>query len=101
MDFRTDQKPNDKPLSGIVALGVFSFGCYLLVGAYFSWVDSTWPSFLPPQLDVFGLLFRVFGEEVGARVGAIFLALLGTFFTVGAAVAHQRAEGQIRQTDMS
>ena len=98
MNLQIKPQPTDKPLSGMVALGVFIFGCFLLVGAYFSWVDSTWPSFLPPQLDIFGLLFRVFGEEVGARVGAIFLAFLGIFFALGAAVAQVRA-AQRRETD--
>jgi hypothetical protein len=91
MNSPIDPHSSAKPLSGLVALGVFGFGCYLLLGAYFAWVDTRWPSFLPPQFDILGLLFRMFGEEVGARIGAVFLGLLGVFFALGAAVAQARS----------
>ncbi|HEX8611002.1 MAG TPA: hypothetical protein VF800_06900 [Telluria sp.] len=96
INLQKEPQPTEKPLSGLVTLGMFSFGCYLLLGAYFSWVESTWPSFMPPQLDIFGLLFRLFGDEVGAKIGAIFLAILGIFFALGAAVAQFRIT-QVRE----
>lgn len=70
-----------KKITGVLeVLFIFSFGCYLLYGAYFGLIYAKWPYFMPPQLDIFGLIFTVFGEQAGAYVGACFLGLLGLFF---------------------
>jgi hypothetical protein len=59
------------------SLFVVSFGLYLLLGAYFAWRDAKWPIFMPPQLDLIGLLLGAFVSPLGAYLGASFLALLG------------------------
>jgi hypothetical protein len=58
---------------------MFAMGVYVLFGAFFAATESTWPVFMPPQLDVFCLAFRLFGKEAGALTGAIFLGIVGFF----------------------
>lgn len=64
-------------LSSSQSFFLFCFGVYLLFGAYVTWRDAKWPIFMPPQLDIIGLLLGAFGNPVGAYLGAAFLALLG------------------------
>lgn len=73
----SNYRPTEKPLNVMVLLVLIAFGLYLLFGAYFLWRYTKWPIFLPPQLDLFGLLFSLFGEKIGAYIGAIFLTVLG------------------------
>lgn len=61
----------------LVCLFFIAFGIYLLAGAYSAASSGEWPIFMPPQIDLFGLLFRIFGKPWGGYVGALFLALLG------------------------
>lgn len=56
------------------------FGTYLLAGAYWAASKGEWPFFMPPQIDIFGVLFSILGKPWGAYVGALFLVLLGVFF---------------------
>jgi xanthosine utilization system XapX-like protein len=86
-----------KSTSGLMSIFLFGFGCYLLIGAYFALVDLAWPPFMPPQLDIFGLFFKIFGEDNGARIGALFLALLGAFFTVGTCIAYARNKRKLKE----
>lgn len=88
---------SEKSTSGLMSIFLFGFGCYLLAGAYFALVDLAWPPFMPPQLDIFGLFFRMFGKEKGARIGAFFLTLLGAFFTVGTCSAYARSRRKIKE----
>lgn len=60
-----------------VSLGAIAFGLYFLIGAYVGASHAEWPIFMPPQIDLFGLLFSVFGKPLGAYLGAMFLAVLG------------------------
>jgi hypothetical protein len=58
-------------------VGLFAFSAYLLAGSYYGLTHAKWPFFMPPQLDVFGFLFGLFGEQVGGYVGGGLLGLLG------------------------
>jgi hypothetical protein len=62
--------------TGLV-LGLFAFSAYLLAGSYYGLTRAKWPFFMPPQLDLFGLLFGLFGEHAGGYVGGGLLGLLG------------------------
>ena len=63
------------------------FGIYLLAGATSAALQGKWPIFLPPQLDVLGLLLSILGSPLGAYIGALFLSLLGgAFLWLGAAL---------------
>jgi hypothetical protein len=80
MPIQVRQKNNG--LSTVQAFGMFAFGVYLLVGAYHGFNYAKWPFFMPPQLDIFGLLFGLFGEQVGGYVGGGLLGVLGLFFAL-------------------
>lgn len=72
-----DGSPKSSRVAALIAIAI---GCYFLIGAYFSWRDAKWPVFMPPQLDILGLLFELFGRPTGAYVGAGFLFVLGLLF---------------------
>ena len=72
---RIPSKDGDSPI-GLV-FGLFAFAAYLLAGSYYGLTYAKWPFFMPPQLDVFGLLFGLFGEQAGGYVGGGLLGLLG------------------------
>jgi hypothetical protein len=75
----------DSKISASLTLQAFlmlAFGVYLLSGAYYGFTYAKWPYFMPPQLDVFGLLFGFLGEQVGGYVGGGLLGLLGLFFAL-------------------
>jgi len=59
------------------AFGLIAFGAYLLAGSYYGLTYAKWPFFMPPQLDIFGLLFGLFGEHAGGYVGGGLLGVLG------------------------
>jgi hypothetical protein len=80
MPIQVRQKSSD--LSIVQALGMLAFGVYLLSGAYYGFSYAKWPFFMPPQLDIFGLLFGLFGEQVGGYVGGGLLGVLGLFFAL-------------------
>jgi hypothetical protein len=65
-----------------IAQAIFSIalGVYLLTGAYYGLTYAKWPFFMPPQLDIFGLLIGFFGEQVAGYVGGGLLGVLGLFF---------------------
>ena len=52
------------------------FGAYLLVGAVVTYTSGKWPIFLPPQLDLVGLLLGAFGP-IGVYVSATIVLLIG------------------------
>ena len=57
--------------------GLFVAGAYLFAGAYYGFTNAKWPFFMPPQLDIFGWFFGIFGERMGGYIGAGFLGTLG------------------------
>lgn len=72
-------------------LGLLAFGGYLLAGAYYGFTYAKWPVFMPPQLDVFGLIFSLFGDQAGGYVGGGLLCVLGAGLAIlGAAVLVKR-----------
>jgi hypothetical protein len=68
-------KDVDSP-SGL-AFGAIAFGAYSLGGSYYGFAHAKWPFFMPPQLDIFGFLFEIFGEQVGGYAGGGLLGILG------------------------
>ena len=60
-----------------LAFGAIAFGAYLLGGSYYAFTHAKWPFFMPPQLDVLGFLFELFGQQVGGYAGGGLLGLLG------------------------
>lgn len=73
----TEVRVNPAPPSPASAIGLFVAGAYLFAGAYYGFVHAKWPFFMPPQLDIFGFIFDLFGERVGGYVGGGFLGALG------------------------
>ncbi|MCW5649791.1 MAG: hypothetical protein KIS62_08605 [Ramlibacter sp.] len=73
----TEVRAKATPPSPVSAIGLFGVGAYLFAGAYYGFSHAKWPFFMPPQLDVFGFIFDLFGERVGGYVGAGFLGALG------------------------
>ena len=74
----TDREaPRHKGKDDGIAFLFIAFGAYLLCGAYSAFANAKWPIFMPPQLDVFGFLFRIFGEPAGAYLGGALLVVLG------------------------
>jgi hypothetical protein len=73
------------------AFGLIAFGAYLLAGSYYGLTYAKWPFFMPPQLDIFGLLFGLFGEPVGGYAGGSLLGVLGLVLAIfGIAVLAKR-----------
>ena len=77
-----ETQPQKVKTSVGLAVGALAFGAYLLVGAYYGFTHAKWPFFMPPQLDIFGFLFELFGEQIGGYAGGGFLALLGSALAI-------------------
>jgi hypothetical protein len=73
----TEIRAKTPPPSAASVLWLFVAGTYLIAGAYYSFTNAKWPFFMPPQLDVFGWLFGIFGEHMGGYIGVGFLGTLG------------------------
>ena len=71
----TQSKDVDSPAG--LAFGAIAFGAYLLGGSYYGFTHAKWPFFMPPQLDIFGFLFELFGQQVGGYAGGGLLGFLG------------------------
>lgn len=72
-------------------LGLLACGGYLLAGAYYGFTYAKWPFFMPPQLDIFGLIFGLFGDQTGGYVGGGLLGALGVALAIlGLAVLVKR-----------
>ena len=52
---------------GLGTIVLFFFGLYLLAGAYVAMRDGKWPIFMPPQLDLIGLLLSAPSGGAGHR----------------------------------
>jgi hypothetical protein len=50
----------------------------LLVGGIFGIATTQWPIFMPPQLDMIGLVFKIFGNPWAGYIGGFFLVVLGS-----------------------
>lgn len=74
------QKEGQQFLTFCIRIGFIFFSSYLLYGAYFVWTSNKWPAFMPPQLDVLGMLFNSLGNKVGVYLNVIFLSVLGLLF---------------------
>ena len=61
----------------IPALVMLVFGLYLIAGGYYGFAHAKWPWFMPPQLDMIGLLLGLFGERLSGYVGGGVLCLFG------------------------
>lgn len=70
-----------------VLFGAVAFGCYLLSGAYYVFVEGIWPSFMPPQFDGLVFLSSSFLGFGGAYVVAFFMAAVGVVFLLLPVVA--------------
>jgi hypothetical protein len=70
----TEKNPS---LSAVSAMWCFLIGVYLLAGACYGFVNAKWPFFMPPQLDIFGLFFDLFGQRAGGYFGGGVLGVLG------------------------
>jgi hypothetical protein len=71
----TQSKDVDSPAG--LAFGAIAFGAYFLGGSYYGFAHAKWPFFMPPQLDIFGFLFELFGQKIGGYVGGGLLGILG------------------------
>ncbi|MTW10504.1 hypothetical protein GM658_07790 [Pseudoduganella eburnea] len=69
-----------KPVGLFGLLGLIAFGGWLLVGGWFAIVDHKWPGFMPPQLDVIGVVGHVTSEKWAAYLGGGFALFLGVAF---------------------
>jgi hypothetical protein len=76
------------------ALGLFVVGCFFLFAAYDTWTYQHWPIYIPPQLDVFGLIFGLFGERIGVVMQTTFLGFIGSALTALPVVAITRCSRQ-------
>jgi hypothetical protein len=74
-------KPANSPETKASPLWVawlfLTFGVLFLSGAYIAAYSGEWPIFLPPQVDIFGLVFGIFGKPMGGYLAAVFLFVLG------------------------
>lgn len=73
----TDLQNATKVQPAWVSLLFIALGLVLLVGAYQAASQGQWPVFMPPQIDLFGLLFNAFGNTLGGYISALFLFGLG------------------------
>jgi hypothetical protein len=71
------QSSNGKKISAWVGPLFLGFGIAFFTGAYVAVVSGEWPNFLPPQIDLFGLVFRAFGNPVEGYLASVFLFALG------------------------
>ncbi len=53
------------------------FGLYLLVGSYVAIMDSKWPIFMPPQLDLIAIFLELFSEQTAAYIGGLIIFFIG------------------------
>jgi hypothetical protein len=75
-----EKSQNCQLLVWCTRLGVLFFGAYLFYGAHFTWIHKKWPAFMPPQLDLMGLLLESLSTEFGVYLNVAFLSILGLFF---------------------
>jgi hypothetical protein len=75
-------QPDDEIGLGGALFGC-GFGAYLLYGAYCSFSGSTWPGFMPPQLDVVAFVFSFISDAASAYVAGAVAALLGAATLAG------------------
>ncbi|MBX3646148.1 MAG: hypothetical protein KF766_00555 [Rhodocyclaceae bacterium] len=86
VESQTSEQTQEREASPGLSIGhasfIVFFGFYLLLGAFSAWYNAKWPIFMPPQLDIIGLLLGAFGSPIGAYLGAAVLAVLGVVLVV-------------------
>lgn len=74
---RMKENVSQKGISILSRISFAGLGGYLLIGAYFVWTTKHWPAFMPPQLDILGMLFNLAGDDVGVFLNILLLSILG------------------------
>ncbi len=85
-----------QPATNLELFIALAFAIYFIAGGTAAFIQGNWPIFLPPQLDIVGLLFNSLPKPLAGYISGVFLSSLGGILLVGVAIGFWKQKRNMR-----